>query len=217
MQMHTRRRLAQRSWAPALALDKTYDSPMTDPRVTSMEAPAEHGPVVLILASGRGERFRASGGTTHKLQALLGDRTVLEHTLAAVRESGLRWHLEAVGHPGMGDSIAAAVRATGDVPGWLILPGDLPLVSGATLRRVAQALQSHPVVQPAYAGRRGHPVGFASVCGPGLRALSGPQGAASVLRAHPAFVLNVDDIGCVTDIDTVADLEAARLLLHRRT
>ena len=40
-------------------------------------------PVVLVLASGRGERFRASGGTTHKLQALLGARTVLDHTLAA--------------------------------------------------------------------------------------------------------------------------------------
>ena len=42
-------------------------------------------PVVLVLASGRGERFRASGGTVHKLQALLGERPVLAHTLAAVQ------------------------------------------------------------------------------------------------------------------------------------
>ena len=71
-------------------------------------------PVVLVLASGRGERFSASGGTTHKLQADLCGATVLQRTLDAVRASGLRWHLEDAGHPGMGDSIAAAVRATRD-------------------------------------------------------------------------------------------------------
>ena len=97
-------------------------------------------PVVLVLASGRGERFRASGGIGHKLQALLRGKTVLQHTLAAVRASGLPWHLEDAGHPGMGDSIAAAVRATADAPGWLVLPGDLPLVQGATLRAVLDEL-----------------------------------------------------------------------------
>jgi len=201
---------------PTLVPDMNHDIAMTDPDLTDKQAASPQLPVVLILASGRGERFRASGGTTHKLQALLGDRTVLAHTLAAVRDSGLPWHLEAAGHPGMGDSIAAAVRATAQAPGWLILPADLPLVSAATLRRVARALQQHVVVQPAFAGQRGHPVGFASACGPALRALDGPLGAASVLRAHPVFTLDVDDIGCVTDIDTVADLEAARRLLDGR-
>ena len=64
-------------------------------------------PVVLVLASGRGDRFVASGGQVHKLRALLAGVPVLEHTLAAVRASGLPWHLEDAGHPGMGDSIAA--------------------------------------------------------------------------------------------------------------
>ena len=45
-------------------------------------------PTVLILASGRGERFKASGGTVHKLQALLAGKPVLQHTLDAVRASG---------------------------------------------------------------------------------------------------------------------------------
>ena len=61
-------------------------------------------PTVLVLASGRGERFRASGGTVHKLQAELQGKPVLQHTLDAVRASGLPWHLEDRGHPGMGDS-----------------------------------------------------------------------------------------------------------------
>ncbi|MEO8544834.1 MAG: NTP transferase domain-containing protein [Burkholderiaceae bacterium] len=181
------------------------------------QGPVPPQPVVLVLASGRGERFRASGGTTHKLQALLGDRTVLEHTLDAVRGSGLPWHLESDAHPGMGDSIAAAARATAHAPGWLVLPADLPLVCSGTLLRVAQALQQHRVVQPVFAGQRGHPVGFAAACGPALRALTGPLGAASVLRANPVFMLDVADVGCVTDIDTVADLQAARRTLAERS
>lgn len=55
-------------------------------------------PVVLVLASGRGERFIASGGTGSKLQALLGGKTVLQRTLDAVRASGLPWHVEDAGH-----------------------------------------------------------------------------------------------------------------------
>lgn len=103
-------------------------------------------PTVLILASGRGKRFKASGGTVHKLQALLAGKPVLQHTLDAVRASGLPWHVEDVGHPGMGDSIAAAVRHTVDAAGWLVLPGDLPLVQPATLQAIAQVLRDQRAV-----------------------------------------------------------------------
>ncbi len=176
-------------------------------------------PVVIVLASGRGERFLASGGVTHKLHTLLGDKTVLQHTLAAVRASGLPWHLEDAGHPGMGDSIAAAVRATADAPGWLILPADLPLIRPDTLRQVALADPTHAVVVPVFQGQeqsqsqRGHPVRFMKVCGPQLMQLHGPQGAARVMQAHPAIEIAVTDIGCITDIDTVADLRRAQTLL----
>src|SRR5690349_25023283 len=97
-------------------------------------------PTVLVLTSGRGERFVASGGRGSKLQALLAGRPVLEHTLAAVRASGLPFHVEDAGHPGMGDSIAAGVRATSNAGGWLVLPGDLPLIAPSSLLAVAQAL-----------------------------------------------------------------------------
>lgn len=182
-------------------------------------------PTVIVLASGRAERFFASGGTVHKLSALLGGRPVLEHTLAAVRESGLPWHLEDAGHPGMGDSIAAAVRATADAGGWLILPADLPLVQPATLRLIAevlsQSLSQWQAVQPVHAGARGHPVGFAASNGAALMALAGPLGAAPVLRGLRAInavgEVEVDDAGIVTDIDTLDDLARAEaLLLSRR-
>ena len=144
---------------------------------------------------------------------MLAQKTVLQHTLDAVIASGLPWHLEQGGQPGMGDSIAAAVRATAQAAGWLILPGDLPLIQSDTLRAVAAALNAHEVVVPVYRGQRGHPVGFASQCGPDLQILSGDQGAARVIRRYAAIDLALDDRGCVTDIDTLDDLRiAARLL-----
>ena len=173
-------------------------------------------PVVLVLASGRGERFTASGGQGSKLQALLAGQPVLAHTLAAVRASGLPFHLEDTGHPGMGDSIAAAVRATADAGGWLVLPGDLPLVRPESLRAVAQALATHDVVLPCHRGVRGHPVGFAARHGTALQALQGAEGAAGVVNQGTVFRLELDDEGIVTDIDTLADLAAAERKLAAR-
>lgn len=169
-------------------------------------------PVVLVLASGRGERFLASGGGVHKLQALLHGKPVLQHTLDAVRCSGLPWHLEDSGQAGMGDSIAAAVQATRAADGWLILPGDLPLVRAETLRLVAVALQFAPLVVPLYRGQRGHPVGFAAAMGAALAGLRGDRGAAGLLQGRRVSQLVTGDIGCITDIDTLADLQAAHAL-----
>jgi molybdenum cofactor cytidylyltransferase len=177
-------------------------------------------PTVLILASGRGERFLASGGATHKLQALLGAKT-----LDAVKSSGLPWHLEDAGHPGMGDSIAAAVSKTQDANGWLILPADLPLVQPSTLLKVAEALQANEVVQPCFVDdveqggveQCGHPVGFGAVCQQNLLNLRENKGAASVIKAYVAMKLIVKDVGIVTDIDTVDDLTRAEDLLKSRS
>ena len=175
-------------------------------------------PVVLVLASGRGERFAASGGQGNKLQALLAGKPVLAHTLDAVRATGLPFHVEDAGHPGMGDSIAAAVRATRDAAGWLVLPGDLPLVRPVTLRAVADALlqPDAEVVAPVVQGQRGHPVGFARACGAALAALTGPKGAAAIVQAHRVRELAVDDDGILVDVDTADALAQAQRLLQAR-
>jgi molybdenum cofactor cytidylyltransferase len=176
-------------------------------------------PTVIVLASGRGERFTASGGQVHKLQALLRGKKVIDWTLDAVRASGLPFHLEDAGHPGMGDSIAAAVRttlrSTPDASGWLILPADLPLIKPATLLAVAQALQTAHQVIPLFKGQRGHPVGFSAQYALELVNLKGNRGAVHINTAQAAIELIVDDMGCVTDIDTLQDLEAAQSKLDR--
>ncbi|WP_085316568.1 nucleotidyltransferase family protein [Derxia lacustris] len=178
-------------------------------------------PVVLVLASGRGRRFNAAGGAGSKLDAPLGGSTVLGLTLAAVAASGLPLHVERGAHAGMGDSIAAAVRANAGAPGWLILPGDLPLLAPASLVAVATALMAGTAdaVLPLHAGRRGHPVGFAASQGAALMALAGEAGAAELLRACRArgrcTELALDDPGIAFDIDLPDDLERARLALAR--
>lgn len=172
-------------------------------------------PVVLVLASGRGERFLASGGTGHKLQADLAGATVLQRTLAAVLASGLSWHLEDAGHPGMGDTIAAAVRATRHANGWLVMPADLPLVRPQTLVALAQTPMTSDVQVPWFKGQRGHPVRFSARCGGLLAALQGHQGAAALLTFFKAIQIAVDDPGCVMDIDTIEDLERATAYLQR--
>ena len=178
-------------------------------------------PLVIVLAAGRGERFAASGGAVHKLQALLAGKRVIDHVLDAVRASGLPYHVVQPDdlRPGMGDSIAAGVRATADACGWLILPADLPLITSATLRAVALA-PSSAVTVPRYQGQNGHPVRFSAACGPELLNLKGNQGAAQIVRAQEAMnsiaFVELDDAGCVTDIDTLDDLRRAEAVLAQR-
>jgi molybdenum cofactor cytidylyltransferase len=113
----------------------------------------------------------------------------------------------------MGDAIAAAVRATHDATGWLILPGDLPLIQAKTLQAVAKALVDHVAVVPTYEGQRGHPVGFSAKCRAELETLKGNKGAALVLIENNAIELVVNDVGAVTDIDTLDDLNRAAVYL----
>ena len=183
---------------------------------------SETQPLVIVLAAGSGTRFRASGGDVHKLDAPLSGMRVRDHVMACVRASQLPWHVverEDVAHiaqQGMGWSIAAGVAATPGAAGWLILPADLPLVRPETLQAVARALREHEVVIPFYRGQRGHPVGFGRTCREALLALQGDEGARSIVQAGQAMRLDVDDAGCVMDVDTRDALERAQEMLDLR-
>jgi molybdenum cofactor cytidylyltransferase len=178
-------------------------------------------PTVIILAAGKGERFKASGATQDKLQSLLCGQSVLEHVLTAVRASGLPWYVVERRHtahltsPGMGDSIACGVAATPDAHGWLILPADLPLIQSRTLLAVAEALQHQTVVVPSYEGQQGHPVGFAALCREALLQLTGDQGARAVVAQHSVCRLDVDDEGCVFDVDTLDRLALVQTRMQK--
>jgi molybdenum cofactor cytidylyltransferase len=201
-------------------------------------------PVVVVLAAGAGSRF---GGPNHKLMQPFGESTVLGTTLSHVIASHLPLVVVATegllgvakgwaasqdvvvlpeatqgGDLGMGYSIAAGVRARGDAPGWLVLPGDMPLVQPSTLQAVARAVGHHPVAFAQYQGRRGHPVGFSGELFSELAVLTGDEGARRVLARYPAEGVDVDDPGVLMDLDTPGDLEAlsrahAEALARRRS
>lgn len=176
-------------------------------------------PTVIILAAGQGTRFLASGGECHKLDTLLAGRTVLQHVLDAVDNAGLHGYLVRPegGTAGIGASIAAGVRATADASGWLILPGDLPLIRPHTLQRVAGALGEHSVVVPHFRQQHGHPVAFGREHLVALSALNADTGAAAIVRAARAAGkvrdITCHDAGIIHDVDTLADLNRARQLL----
>ena len=189
---------------------------------------------VVVLAAGRSERF---GAGRHKLAQPLGASSLLAQTLAHAIASHLRTVVvtteafvdvarssvaarDVVVLPdlasdgsaslGMGTSIAAGVRASADSAGWLVLPGDMPLVQSATLLAVARALDHHAVAYAQHGGRRGHPVGFAAELYPELTELSGDEGARRIIARYPAFAVDLDDPGILVDIDTEDDLDALR-------
>jgi molybdenum cofactor cytidylyltransferase len=189
-------------------------------------------PTVVVLAAGKGSRFK---GSAHKLEQSLGDLSVLGSTLRNAIESHLPVVVvttqplaaaaaqvvaardvvvvpQALAALGMGHSIAAGIAARADAPGWLLLPGDMPMVRPATLLAVAAALEQHPVAYAQYQGRRGHPVGFAAELYSELMMLSGDEGARRIVARYPAIGVDVDDPGVLLDLDTEADLLALRTL-----
>ncbi len=192
-------------------------------------------PAVVVLAAGRGSRFRGSG---HKLEQQLdgasGGDTVLArtlrhaiatqlpvvvvttpalapavHKLVAARDVIILPEHDAAGRPqpiGMGYSIVAGVGATGDADGWLILPADMPLVQPATILAVAQGLERYPVCYAQYRGIQGHPVGFGTELFAELMALQGDEGARRIVARYAAQPIPVDDPGVHIDVDTAEDL-----------
>ncbi len=200
-------------------------------------------PAVIVLAAGKGERFLGEShklaqplagstvlGTTlgNVIASQLPVVVVTTEALADIaRRSvasrdvivlpGAAAHVAGaaggVAPVGMGHSIAAGVSARAHAGGWLVLPGDMPLVQPATLLAVAAQLDHHPVVCAHHKGRRGHPVGFSQELYSELVVLAGDEGARRLVARYPALNLEVDDPGVLVDVDTLDDLARVRSAL----
>jgi molybdenum cofactor cytidylyltransferase len=193
-------------------------------------------PTLIVLAAGHGSRFLSE---QHKLDQLLGSTTVLGATVrhavqtqlpvvvvtVAARAEALSRQLatrdivvvsDEDAARGMGASIATGVAERSGAPGWLVLPGDMPLVRPDSILAVATALEQHAVACAQYRGRRGHPVGFAAELYTELVLLNGDDGARRVVARYPAHAQEVDDPGVLMDIDTLDDLQRARALHAQR-
>lgn len=184
--------------------------------------------VGILLAAGASRRFGADK-LTHilpdgNLVAVRACRNLLAGTdgvLAVVRPGSeeLTALLQAEGaevrvcadaEQGMSASLVFGIRACPDAAGWLIALADMPWIEPATIRKVADALRSGAAMAaPCWQGRRGHPVGFSRNLGPELVALSGDEGAKTVIQAHldQLRLVDCDDAGVLRDIDKPEDLQ----------
>lgn len=197
----------------------------------------ERRPVVVVLAAGQGCRFKGPGHKLH--QELKAGETVLQRTVAQVRAAGLPWVIvttqamqdqvqslvlrldQLVVLPergvqgqvlpvGMGHSIAAGVSATGDAPGWVLLPGDMPSICPDTLLAVAEGLGEQAVAFAQHRGRSGQPLAFSAELYSDLVGLQGDEGARRLVARYPAVGIEVPDPGVLESVDTLEDLQRLR-------
>lgn len=197
----------------------------------------ERRPVVVVLAAGQGCRFKGPGHKLH--QELRAGETVLQRTVSQVRASGLPWVIvttkamqdqvqslvprqdQLVILPergvqgqvlpvGLGHTIAAGVSATGDAPGWVLMPADMPGVSPDTLRTVAQGLGEQAVAFAQHRGRSGQPLAFSAELYSDLVGLQGDEGARRLVARYPAIGIEVPDPAVLESVDTVEDLQRLR-------
>lgn len=98
------------------------------------------------------------------------------------------------------------------IEGALVTLVDIPLVLASTVRHVIDAWTQNraPIVRPAVGDRHGHPVLFDRSIFDALRHAPLTEGARAVVHANADRIINVqvDDQGCLLDIDTPSDYDA---------
>ncbi len=188
----------------------------------------------ILLAAGRGARFGGakllaalpsashgvSSGTAVGVASCRHLIAAMPTVVAVVRpgDSMLADALRAAGarvvecgraDEGMGASLACGVGAAPDADGWVVALADMPWIAPASIAVVADALRAGAgIAATSHIGVRGHPVGFARTHYAELAALSGDEGAKSILAANRDSVqlIEVADSGVLRDVDAPADL-----------
>lgn len=186
----------------------------------------------VVLAAGRGSRYRqVAGADQDKLLALCEGRDgvvrpVIEQVLLNL-PAGLEERLlvTTADRPevvrlaqvygckvlllesaGMGDSIAAAVAASPDSSGWLVVLGDMPFILSSSIEQVVEGIEDNAVSVPVYGAEYGHPVGLGCSFGSALMRLSGDRGAKPLFASAKVLEVPVDDSGVLWDVDVPAAL-----------
>jgi molybdenum cofactor cytidylyltransferase len=136
--------------------------------------------------------------------------SAIETALGETRSAQIDWIECADAAQGMAASLVCGVRANSDAAGWLIGLADMAAVPVSAIAAVRNALlDGADMAAPSRAGRRGHPVGFASHYFDQLLDLQGDNGARRLLERDIPQVtdIKIDDAGIFADIDVPGDLQ----------
>lgn len=170
----------------------------------------------LIPAAGKSRRMGRP-----KLSLPLGDRTVLQHVIAAVQQAGVE-HVLVVAGPDGGELASLApgipfVQLAADTPdmratiehglrwweternpraddAWLLLPADHPTVDASIIRPLIEAAErdrQHGVFVPTYQGKRGHPTLIRWRLTRDIRQLPANVGLNALFRAQPHEIVEL--------------------------
>jgi len=187
---------------------------------------------LIMLAAGLSRRM---GGPNKLLQSYQG-KPLLAHALGAAEQIEFRDRMAVTGRDsaetealaasfgfqstfnprfteGLGTSIAAGARALSpDIDGVFIALGDMPGIERETYCALAAKFTQGSIVLPLHLGTRGHPVLFCASYVPELLALSGDEGARSLLSRHALRVAEVEiaNPGAVRDVDTREDFDCGQ-------
>jgi molybdenum cofactor cytidylyltransferase len=156
--------------------------------------------------------------------AAAGDAEVRAWCAAAIAAaattdaSGLAVALNAAPERGMLSSILAGLATLGGAgtlasgrATLLVCPGDLPALRPETVVELLRRREAAGagLAVPVHRGRRGHPLAVAPALIPEIEALDPGRGLRQLLDLHPGDLLTVevDDPGCVADLDTPEDYD----------
>lgn len=195
----------------------------------------------ILLAAGTSSRFKAAGGgEASKLVADLAGKPLVRHAAEAALASSARPIVVVTGHArsaveralaglglafahnpdyaqGLASSLKAGIAALPvDVPGALVLLGDMPAVAPALIDSLIEAFADRPdalAVAPRLQGRRGNPVLLSQALFPAIADLEGDEGARRLLaQSAPERIIALDVSGSAAalDVDTPQSLADAR-------
>jgi len=124
-------------------------------------------------------------------------RTAHQHLDAA-------WIKNPTPEHGMLSSIRCGLNALPSQTSFMLCLVDHPAVQEATYQILIDNARHDKIIIPIYSSRRGHPVIFGADFFPQLQEGDCPEGARSVLRAHPDALheIPVHDPAILWDIDT---------------
>jgi molybdenum cofactor cytidylyltransferase len=194
----------------------------------------------IILAAGEASRFRAAAGEQGpqtKLVALHQGKALVRHVAEAALAAGLAPVIAVTGHArdnvvqalsgldlqhlqndayatGMASSLKAGVEALpAHVGGFVVLLGDMPLVSAGLIRSLVDAYLADPLadaIVPLLDGERGNPVVLSQRMAPRIMQLSGDAGARKILQDPGLKIIEMPivDEAARIDIDTPQALAA---------
>ncbi len=195
---------------------------------------ATAGAAGIVLAAGTSRRF----GDESKLLATLHGEPVIRRTVRAVLEAELETVIVVLGHrapaviealrglrdpgrrlqqvvnpdfaSGQSTSVRAGLAAVPPATAAAVfVPGDQPLLTAPTLRRLVETWRAGaPIVVTRHGERQGAPVLFDRHFFPELERLRGDTGGRPLLSRHRQVVqaVQVGDPRELDDVDTPADL-----------